>query len=351
MCFSGSSVTDTWTRFWQFSESTDLWVLNCHLPGWGRFRPAGLPKGKSYGIFMLISLNPCKILDPRETDERRFMAWGWLRGKLLLFLNQGVQKFRIHLLKSRIRAEGAIAFLQEFGLGDHRRQLALMISELLNSWKRMVPLRLGRQSSYVTVGCPRLKASFQRALTPGLEGEWRGGASQLPWERHGAGEQAESQSGWSAASATNLPRHPAKVTRCLGSRFLAHWEQQTVQQSGSAGGLPRRARPQRPRWLAACPRTTHLLWSHFPQLRNRHRGSTPPAGCLESHVRKRTQRALGAGLLTSSREMSCRCCYGGYCYCCSLPNNRRNTRPRSRLPAVKHRLLAGSTHNGLGELN
>ena len=82
---------------------------------------------------MLISLNPCKILDPRETDERGFMAWGWLRGKLLLFLNQGVQKFRIHLLKSRIRAEGATAFLQEFGLGDHRRQLALMISELLNS--------------------------------------------------------------------------------------------------------------------------------------------------------------------------------------------------------------------------
>lgn len=120
---------------------------------------------------------------------------------------------------------------------------------------------------------------------------------------------------------------------------------------GRQAGLPRRARPQRPRWLAACPRTTHLLWSHFPQLRNRHRGSTPPAGCLESHVRKRTQRALGAGLLASSREMSCCCCYGGYCYCCSLPNNRRNTRPRSRLPAVKHRLLAGSTHNGLGELN
>lgn len=81
---------------------------------------------------MLICLNPCKILDPKETDERRFMAYGWLRGKLLLFLNQGVQKFRIHLLKSRIRAEWETTFLQEFGLGDHRRQLALMISELLN---------------------------------------------------------------------------------------------------------------------------------------------------------------------------------------------------------------------------
>lgn len=108
-------------------------MLNCHLPGRGRLHPAGLAKGKSYEIFKLISLNPCKILDPRKTDERRFVAWGWLTGKLLLFLNQEVQKFRIHLLKSRIRAEWATAFLQEFGLGDHRRQLALMISELLNS--------------------------------------------------------------------------------------------------------------------------------------------------------------------------------------------------------------------------
>lgn len=44
--FSGSSVTDTWTPFWQFSESTDLWGTDCHLPGWGRLRPAGLSKGK-----------------------------------------------------------------------------------------------------------------------------------------------------------------------------------------------------------------------------------------------------------------------------------------------------------------
>lgn len=30
------------------------------------------------------------------------------------------------------------------------------------------------------------------------------------------------------------------------------------------------AQPQRPRWLAACPRITHPLWSHFPPLHNRH---------------------------------------------------------------------------------
>lgn len=88
-----------------------------------------------------------------------------------MFLNQGEQKFRIHLLKSRIRAEWETTFLQEFGLGDHRRQLALMTSELLNGSKRMAPLRLGRQSSHVTVGSAQLSTSFQRALTPGLEGE------------------------------------------------------------------------------------------------------------------------------------------------------------------------------------
>ena len=107
-------------------------MLHGHLPGQGKLRPAGLPKGKLCGIFKPISLSPCKILDPRETDERRFLARGWLRGKLLLLLNQGVQKFRVHLLKSRIRAEWATTFPQEFGLADHRRQLALMISELLN---------------------------------------------------------------------------------------------------------------------------------------------------------------------------------------------------------------------------
>ena len=36
---------------------------------------------------------------------------------------------------------------------------------------------------------------------------------------------------------------------------------------------------------------------------------------------------------------------------CSLPNSRRNTESRSRLPAAKHCLLAGSSHDGLGERN
>lgn len=82
-----------------------------------------------------------------------------------------------------------------------------------------------------------------------------------------------------AASATDLLRQPATVTHGLGARFLAHRERRTGQQGGSAGGLPRRARPQRPCWLAACPRITRPLWPHFPQLRNRCNDSTYPGGC------------------------------------------------------------------------
>ena len=72
----------------------------------------------------------------------------------------------------------ADGFLPEFELGDYKRQLNLMISELLNGEKLMVLLRLGRQSYYVTVGSQQQKCSLQSGLTKSEEGK-RSNTSKL----------------------------------------------------------------------------------------------------------------------------------------------------------------------------
>ena len=108
------------------------------------------------------------------------------------------------------------SFLQEFGLSDYKTQRNLMIFELLNGEKLMVPLSLGRWCCYVTVGASRQNCS----LLPRPDAEWeeveRGSTSKLRLEQHGVRERAKkSELDKNPASAANLPSDPVKVTHFL----------------------------------------------------------------------------------------------------------------------------------------
>lgn len=128
------------------------------------------------------------------------------------------------------------SLLQEFGRGDYKRQWNLMIFELLNGEKLMVPLRLGRRCCYVTVGAPRQNCSLP--LRPDAEREelGRGSTSKLGLEQHGVRERAkESELDKNPASAANLPSDPVKVTQSLWSPFPPHLKGRRVQRGGEAG--------------------------------------------------------------------------------------------------------------------
>lgn len=150
----------------------------------------------------------------------------------------------------------------------------------------MVPLRLGRQleSSYVTVGSAQLSTSFLRGAdtrTRGRVKPWCVSAAPISDGLVSGSKPGESPGDGNAASATDLLRQPATVTHCLRTSFSG--PSRTKGQRRRLGRQAAQAyQPQCPCWLAACPRITHPLWSHFPQLRNRYNDSTYPEGCLEN---------------------------------------------------------------------